>query len=321
MKKQINIALVVLDDALISTVTGIEDILYLVNKFIKNKDEPELNLSYLSLDEDVKLSNSIATFKTKKINNDFSFDVVIIPPVIRDIKYLFEYKDLIIWLKNMHKKGSILCSVCVGAFVLAQTGLLDYKEATTHWLFEKEFKLNFPKIKLRCDKLVVNEDNIITAGGMNAYLNLMMIVLKRYYSAHTIYRCSSFLLIDTGRTEQTCYKDSNFNFSVADKELNELLQWIKNNLHKELTIELMAKRIGLHQRTLLRRFKKVLDITPNNYLQNLRIEEAKFLLISTNKSFSDITYSVGFFNESSFRRLFKIKTSLNPGEYRRKFKA
>jgi len=317
MEKKIQIGVVIVDNTLISAVSGIEDIFYIANKFVRRDDEPEFMLSFLSPLKEPKFSNS-STIKTQMISNDLNFDIIIIPPIVSELEKLFHYPKLIDWLRIMHNKGSMVCSICVGAFLLAQTKLLDNKSATTHWLFEDEFKINFPKVNVKCDELIIDEGQLITAGGATAYLNLTLLLLQKYYSVKSVHKCASLLLIDN-RKEQLCYKNLNMNINIKDVEIEKLLQWIEHNYNKELTIEAMAEKINLHKRTFIRRFKNSLNITPNEYIQNLRVEEAKILLKSSTKSFEQITFTVGYNNVSSFRRLFKNKTSLNPGEYRQKF--
>lgn len=319
MPKKIKIGIVMLDDVLMSAVTGIEDTFNFANLMTKDPQEPEFKLIFVSPFRNVTPAHSSVSLKTRPIWGDDSFDIVILPPVMTDIEKFFHYPVLIEWLVKMYHKGTVLSSICVGTFLLAQTGLLDHRNATTHWLFEKEFKNAFPKINTQCHKLLVDEKKVITAGGATAYQNLTLCLMKKYHSPYSVYKCASYMLIDTGRDSQKCYRSLDFDIPVHDTEIEKLLSWIKKNIQKELTIKKMAQKMGLHERSFRRRFKNTVKTTPTKYLQNLRIEQAKLMLINSIKSFEEITYDVGFNNVSSFRRLFKRETSLNPGEYRKKF--
>jgi transcriptional regulator GlxA family with amidase domain len=319
MPKKIEVGIVVLDDVLMSAVTGIEDTFNFANIFTKEPKEPEFRLIFVSPSRKVEPTHSSVSLKTRPISDDDNFDIVIVPPIVTDIEGLFNYPGLIAWLVKMYHKGTLLSSICSGAFLLAQTGLLDNKRATTHWLFEKEFKNAFPTINTQCNRLLVNEKKVITAGGATAYQNLTLFLINKYHSPYSVHKCASYLLIDTGRDSQQCYRSPDFDISVHENEMENFLTWIKKNIQKELTIKIMAKKMGLHERSFRRRFKNAVNTTPTKYLQNQRIERAKLLLINSKRSFEEITYDVGFNNVSSFRRLFKRETSLNPGEYRKKF--
>ncbi len=174
-------------------------------------------------------------------------------------------------------------------------------------------------VTLESDKILIDEGRIITAGGVSAYVDLVLHIVEKFHSKANALRCANILLVDRGRNSQRCYKELPQAALMEDGEIKELLLWMKENLHDEHTTATLAKRLNLHERTFLRRFKISVNSTPNQYIQELRVDAAKSLLHTTNKSFDEITSEVGFENESSFRRLFKRETLLNPGEYRKKF--
>lgn len=315
--KKIKIGIIVLENSLISAVTGLDDIFSICNVYCKHEDEAEIIISYLALDKNLNFSK--LSLKTQRIEEKDSFDIIIIPPILSE-KTLLIQPSLSKYLVKMYHKGTVLTAACAGSFILAQTGLLDYKKATTHWLFESLFLERFPNVMLHTDKILIDEGELITAGGISAYIDLALYLIEKNLSLQSANKCASLLLVDRGRESQTCYKDLNSTLLVEDKEIKNLLLWMKKNLEKKLTTKSLSLHIGLQERSFIRRFKSAVQTTPVQYLQNLRIEKAKSLLMSSKKSFEDITYEVGFNNESSFRRLFKKKTSLNPGEYRKKFK-
>jgi|LGOV01.1.fsa_nt_gb transcriptional regulator GlxA family with amidase domain len=311
------VAILVLQNSLISAITSINDIFTISNGYCKSANDLPFETSFVSTCKELNHTNIV--LKTKLIDEHDNYDIIIIPPLMETIEVNKEQNKLNSWLIQMYHKGTLLTAVCAGSIVLANSGLLDYKRATTHWLYESLFKEKFPKVDLQCELLLIDEGHIITAGGMSAYVDLALYLVEKYHSKQSADICANLLLIDRGRDSQLSYKNLSSTLLVEDKEMKKLLSWMKKNLHKELTTKKLAKKMNIHERTLLRQFKKTLNLTPNQYLQNLRIEEAKALLMNTQKSFNVITDEVGFNNESSFRRLFKRETSLNPGEYRKKF--
>ena len=128
------------------------------------------------------------------------------------------------------------------------------------------------------------------------------------------------MIIDRGRVSQKSYKTFSTIFLYDDKEIKNIIEWMKENLSEQISVDLLAKKINLTEKTFTRRFKKTINSSPIQYLKSLRVEKAKELLISTSKTLGEITIEVGYFDENSFRKLFKKETSLNPVEYRNRFK-
>lgn len=313
----ISVAILVIEGSLPSAVLGLKDVFDICNAYCRKKGEAEFMCSFVGLESSISLSN--IKLDLKKISLEESFDIVIIPPIITQDEIVTN-EILLQWLVALYHESTILSAACMGSFVLAQTGLLDYKKATTHWLLEDKFKENFPRVNLQSEKILIDEGNIITSGGVTAYIDLALYIIEKKLSQHSANQCASLLLVDRGRESQKCYKDLSSMILVEDIEIKKLLKWMKDNLEKELSIQVLAKKMKMQERSFMRHFTKEVQISPNQYLQNLRIQKAKDLLINASLSFEQITYEVGFSNESSFRRLFKRETSLNPGEYRKKFK-
>ncbi|AXX91658.1 hypothetical protein CPU12_04510 [Malaciobacter molluscorum LMG 25693] len=306
------IAILILDEVLKSTAYGIDELFNLNNKISKSKDEEEIITEFVGL-------SSNRYFDCKDISNKQIYEVIIIPPTSRNQKFNID-KKIIDWLIYQHYKGAILTSACLGSFILAKTKLLDGKKATTHWAYEELFKKEFPNIDLKVDKILVDEKSIITAGGVNAYLDLCLYIIEKFHSNKTSTQIANLMLIDRGRDSQQSYKSFSTIFLYDDKQIKQSVIWMKENIHKQISIKDVANEINLTLKTFNRRFKKSLNTTAIKYLQDLRVEKAKELLISTNKSFAQITFEVGYFDENSFRKLFKSRTSINPMDYRKKFK-
>lgn len=306
------VAILILENVLKSTAFGIEELFYINNNFAKAKDEEKIQTEFVSF-EDSKY------FECKPLSYDTYYDVVIIPPTLKEHSFDIE-KEIIDWLIFQHSKKAILASACIGSFILAKTKLLDGKKATTHWAYEDMFKKEFPHIDLDIDKILIEEKNIITAGGINAYLDLCLYIVEKSHSNRTATQLANLMIIDRGRVSQKSYKTFSTIFLYDDKEIKNIIEWMKENLSEQISVDLLAKKINLTEKTFTRRFKKTINSSPIQYLKSLRVEKAKELLISTSKTLGEITIEVGYFDENSFRKLFKKETSLNPIEYRNRFK-
>jgi len=316
----IKVAIVNYDKALASSIMGMLDIFAIVNTFcLDNTCKKRFETKIVHTECSVVNFNMNINFNSEKLNFKEDFDLIIVPPII-DVEFNFnDNKELIFWLQEMSYKGILISSVCVGAYILAQAGLLDYKKATSHWVIEQKLKQDYPLIKLDVDKLIVEDDNIITAGGASAYIHLCLYIVRKFISIDVAYICANFLGVDAGKSSQQHYKNLSNIATHNDKEIQSLIDWIKNNYTKTITLKDMSAKISTSQRTLIRKFKKATGELPNYYLQKLRVQKAKQLLISTNDSFEYITYLVGYTNTSTFRSLFKNMTGLNPGDYRKYF--
>lgn len=248
-------------------------------------------------------------------------DVVIIPPSLMDSARIEADSQTVAWLTVQAEHGATLCSVCAGAFLLAEAGLLDGHVATTHWALASVFRHRYPKTHLRVEEMIVDEGNRITAGGVTAYLDLTLHLISRYAGERVARQVGSHFLIDHRGRRQSAYQRFLPDTNHGDTVLARAQQILERDFRKALRIGALASEAGVSERTLLRRFRNVLGLTPVQYLQALRLERARELLESSRDSVDRITQRVGYEDVSSFRRLFKQATGISPAEYRRKFAA
>jgi transcriptional regulator GlxA family with amidase domain len=248
-----------------------------------------------------------------------TYDIVIAPVIFGDLEPLLKDQETIDWLGKQGHNGACLCSVCAGAFLLAKTGLLAGKQATTHWNLADHFAIRFPEVILRKEKMLVDEGACITAGGVSAYLDLGLYLISRFASFELASKLSKLLLIDPSRRLQTPYQTFSWNKVHGDKDIKTVQDWLEENPDQPVTISALAARAGLGERTFIRRFKRATGETPLSYLQQLRIEKARRLLETTSLAVEEITLKSGYEDISSFRKLFKRQTGLSPSAYRKRF--
>lgn len=252
-------------------------------------------------------------------NTGIVYDIVLVPVIFGDLEVLLTDRGTMDWLAFQGRMGACLCSACAGSFLLAETGRLDGRAATTHWNLADSFARRFPKVIVKREKMLVDVGDCITAGGVTAYLDLSLHLTARFGSPELAARLAKILLIDPARRLQTPYQSSLFDKNHGDEPVLMIQEWLEEDPGRPISIGDLAGRARLGERTFMRRFKKATGDSPLEYLQRLRIELARKLLETTPASVEEITVKAGYVDSSSFRNLFKRYTGISPSAYRKKF--
>ncbi len=226
---------------------------------------------------------------------------------------------LVPWLRGQHQAGVVLCSVCAGAFVLGEAGILDGRNVTTHWLYANDFRTRFPKSGLNTDRLVIDDGDIVTAGGAMAWTDLGLRLVDRYLGASVMLETARLLLIDPPGREQCYYSAFAPNLKHGDSAILKVQHWLHAENSREISLAEMAELAGLEERTLLRRFKNATGMTTGEYVQRMRVGQAKELLQTTKLPFDRVAWDVGYGDASAFRKVFQKIVGLSPSEYRKRF--
>jgi transcriptional regulator GlxA family with amidase domain len=222
------------------------------------------------------------------------------------------------WLIDHYRKGAILGSICSGLSILAATGLLDGKKATTHWGMTELFRKRFPAINLQSDQILVDEGRLLTAGGGYAGNDLAVYLVEKMCGKVLARQCADALLLETGRQLQTPFSGLLQHRIHADERVQRIQEWLDRNYQSDVDLATLASEHNMSPRNFIRRFKQASGETPLNYLQKLRVEAAKGLLEKTALNINSVAEQVGYQTETHFRRLFTRYTSLTPTVYRSK---
>lgn len=223
------------------------------------------------------------------------------------------------WLRDRHGSGATLCSVCAGAFVLAETGLIDGRRATTHWAFAEQLAARFPKVKLADEHMVVDEGDIMTAGGILAWTDLGLTLVERLLGPATMLATARFLLIEPPRQSQRPFAQFVPRFDHGDDAIRQSQHHIHANASTMQGVAVLADMAGMTGRTFLRRFSAATGFSPVEYLQQVRIAKAREALERTLTPVDRIAWEVGYADPATFRKLFQKLTSMPPAAYRQKF--
>lgn len=257
---------------------------------------------------------------------DYPADVIIVGSAMEAVlgdrhidTALSQSRPLHAWLQAAIDRGAIVASVCTGSFVLAEAGLLDQQVATTHWRAAPAFRRRYPTLRLESDQLLVDNGQIICAGGATSFVDLCLYLVERLGSPALAMACSKLLILDARRSEQTPYMSFYGSRAHQDEVIGDIQGWLEQHYADAIHIDDLAERAHLGPRTFKRRFKEATGETPLSYLQHLRIEAAKHGLESSRRQTAQIIWDVGYEDASSFRRLFKRNVGCTMEEYRRRF--
>ncbi len=223
------------------------------------------------------------------------------------------------WLRKQHSGGATLCSVCAGAFILAETGLIDNRRATTHWAFAQQLAQRFPKVRLADEHLVLDEGDIITAGGILAWADLGLTLVGRLLGPSAMLATARFLLIDPPRQSQRPFAQFVPRFDHRDDAIRQIQHFIHANAASALAVTELQSAAGMTGRTFLRRFTAATTFKPIAYIQQVRIAKAREALERTLTPVDRIAWDVGYSDPAAFRKLFQKLTGLPPAAYRQRF--
>jgi len=251
-------------------------------------------------------------------------DIVIVPELwlATDDDMSGRYPDLFEWIRARHRAGASIYSACSGAVLLAATGLLDGKEATSHWGYEDLFRRRFPRVRFRPDPALVFADvggRIVTAGGTTSWHDLAVHIIARHCSPGEALRVAKVYLLKLHGEGQLPYASLVRRQPHADAVVRKAEEWLCANFHQMHTVSAVVAACGVPERSLKRRFKVATGSALIDYVQNLRIEEAKRALESGTEPFDLVSARVGYENPAFFRKVFKRCTGMTPGQYRRMF--
>ncbi len=225
------------------------------------------------------------------------------------------------FLRGEHDSGTVLASVCAGSAWIAAAGLDRGRTLTTHWSLCADLAALRRDIRVSASELVIDHGDIITAGGMLAWVDLGLHLIERYWGAKTADECARTLVWDRGRTRQTPYfpPGSAWIPLRPDPVLARALDWIRSRWRRPAPLEAWASGAALSPRSLQRRWAASFGLSPAAWLRRVRVEEARRLLEASGLSWERITRDCGYEDPASFRELFERAVGWTPGRYRRSF--
>ncbi len=293
-----------------------------VNQFLVSSGKPPLfDVQLVAITKEVKLENSLFTVHAEKLLKDVhKTDLIFIPAISGDIPAALKLnKDYMPWIVNQYKNGAEVASLCIGAFVLAATGLLNGKKCSSHWNAANEFRTMFPEVELVDGSILTEEQGIYSSGGANSYWSLLLYLVEKYTDRDTAILASKFFAVDIDRDSQASFMMFKGQKEHDDREILKVQEFIEENYQEKITVDELAARVSIGRRSFERRFKKATNNTVVEYMQRVKIEAAKRSFESSRKNINEVMFDVGYTDTKAFRTIFKKITGLTPVEYRNKY--
>ncbi len=287
--------------------------------------ELRINVDFVSGHEGLQHCGLGVPFETQAtFTNSPQYDFVIVPDVhlTAGLQPEGQWPAAAEWIRQQYAGGAIAASACTGALLLAESGLLDDLEATTHWGAVPIFNRQFPKVRLCPRKILVMAgagQRIITAGGASSWVELALYLIAFYCGREEAVRISKIFLLGDLSEGQLPFAALTRPQAHNDAIIDKCQLWIAEHYELANPVERVTEYSGLNPRTFKRRFSAATGNTPIEYIQSLRIEESKYLLETSGLAVDEVGMEVGYEDPASFRRLFKRLTGVTPSRYRRRY--
>ena len=294
----------------------------MVNEFLRLAGKPAaFSVNLVALTKEVKLNGGLYTIHADFLIKDIQqTDLIIIPSMSGDmVTAMVLNLDYNNWLVEQYKKGAEIASLCVGAFLLASSGLLKGKSCATHWQYNYEFMRFFPDVQLVDNKIITDQNGLYSSGGSSSYWNLLLYLVEKYTGRETAIIASKYFALDIGRTSQSAFAIFRGQKDHEDEEIKKAQEYIEQHYADKLTVHNIADKLAIVRRTLERRFKKATSNTVIEYIQRVRMEAAKKQLETGKKTVNEVMYEVGYTDSNAFRKVFKDVSGMSPIDYKGKY--
>jgi transcriptional regulator GlxA family with amidase domain len=326
----VHVSLVAFPDAVLSTLSGIHDVLsaFALRDWPGDRagTQPPFQVEVVGETAGpLELASGVPINVPRAVDEIETTDVVIVPSVLlrSGAWEKRRYPRLVEWLQRSYDRGAVLCSACSGVFLLAETGLFDGKDATVHFGYAGAFAAAYPAVPIHPERVLVvagARQELVSSGAASAWHDLVLYLMARYAGATAAQEVARFFALQWHHGGLAPYMVFEGRRDHGDAEIRSAQDWLDTHYSVASPVEEMIKRSRLAGRTFTRRFSHATGLTPLGYVQRLRIEHAKRRLERTDAPIEKIGWQVGYEDPAFFRRLFKRATGLAPGAYRKRFR-
>jgi transcriptional regulator GlxA family with amidase domain len=303
-------------------IEGSHQVLDKVNEVQSAQGKPPLfHIQFVGLSRQSSQRNGLFTIAPDVLIDEVErTDLIIIPSLHGSQREAAEMnKDFIPWIKKQYSQGAEVASLCIGAFFLAETGLLNGRACATHWELADQFRKAYPQADLMDDKIITEEEGIYTSGGAYSYLNLLVYLIEKYTDRALAIQIAKGFAIDFDRQSQSPFVIFRGQKTHNDEPIRQAQEFIEGNYAGRIRIDDLADRFNLGSRSFERRFKKATGNSFIEYVQRVKVEAAKRSFETSRKNINEVMFDVGYTDTKTFRSTFKKITGLTPVEYRNRY--
>ncbi len=317
-----HISILVPKGAILGSLEGSRQLFTQVNEFFKFRGEaPIFKVQLVGLSKETPVSGGLFTVHADMVLDDVKkTDLIIIPAIDGEIKNALEKnRDFIPWIIKQYKNGAEVASLCLGAFLLASTGLVNGRKCATHWMAANEFRKMFPDVDLVTEKIITDEQGIYSSGGAFSYLNLILHLIEKYAGHEMAILSAKVFAIEIERDSQLSFTIFQGQKEHEDESIKKAQDFIEKNYQDKITVEQLTTMLAIGRRNFERRFKKATSNTVVEYIQRVKMEAVKKGLEASRKNVNELMYDVGYSDIKAFRTVFKKITGKSPIDYRNKY--
>jgi transcriptional regulator GlxA family with amidase domain len=317
-----NISILVPESSVMQAIADPQYLFSAVNQFlVAAGKQPLFNVQLVGAKKEVKINDGLFSVHTDKQLQDVEkTDLVFIPALFGDMQTAINKNRVLIpWINEQYKKGAEVASLCVGAFLLASTGLLNGKKCSTHWGFQNEFREMFPQVEVIDGSIITEEHRLYSSGGANSYWNLLLHLVEKYTDRETAVLASKYFAVDIDRSSQTAFAMFKGQKNHTDAAVKEAQEYIEKHVGERITVDDLADLVAVGRRSFERRFKLATNNSVLEYIRRIKMEAAKRSFETSRKNMNEVMFDVGYTDTKAFRTVFKKITGLTPFEYRNKY--
>jgi transcriptional regulator GlxA family with amidase domain len=320
-----DVTILFLDETFSSTAVGPMEVFRhagtLWNMLTGTKAAPRFRVTTASIDGRAVRCDGPIHIRTKAAIADIrKTDLIFIPTTGLSLDDVVERNAPVVpWLQRWHKRGAAIASVCSGVDLVAATGMLDGKRATTHWALAERFQEKYPKVRWMPEVMVTEDRGFYCGGGVHAALDLSLYLVEKFCGHEVAMQSAKAMLIETPRAWQAGFGIVPLKTEHSDDAISTAQEWLHQNFHRDFPLDAPARRVAMSLRNFVRRFKQATGDSPLIYLQKLRVAAVKRLLESGHRTMQEVGEAVGYSDVAFFRQLFQRHTGVSPSAYRERF--
>lgn len=318
----ISVSVLVFDEVITSSITGVLDLLNGVNRHLQSCGRPAAYAVELVGEHSDRPPVWFANISIpcKSFKDAGHSDLIIVPSFsVGNQGVVSKNRSSVQWIKDRYESGAQVASLCVGSYFLAEAGLLDGREATSHWAVLNEMQKRYPAIRIKSDRVITDQDGLYTSGGAFSSLKLIVYLIEKNCGREIALWTSKMFAIEMDRGNQGYFAMFIGQHQHADEPILMAQSHLEKYFEDDLSMKDLCRLVNMGNRNFIRRFKAATGNTPFEYLQRVRVESAKKSIEQNEKPLETIINNVGYHDLKAFRMVFKRITGLSPQEYKRKY--